>query len=85
MADANKNDLEGRTTKTTLEHFYPEIHKLAKKYLSLRGSSVSSERVFSLCGQIVNKKRSKKHWPPCVFEQKHWILVDSWNIDYMAT
>jgi hypothetical protein len=61
MADANKNDLEGRTTKTTLEHFYPEIHKLAKKYLSLRGSSVSSERVFSLCGQIVNKKRSKKH------------------------
>ena len=48
MADANNNDLEGRTTKTTLEHFYPEIHKLAKKYLSLRGSSVSSERVFSL-------------------------------------
>lgn len=61
MADTNNNDLEGRTTKTTLEHFYPEIHKLAKKYLSLRGSSVSSERVFSLCGQIVNKKRSKKH------------------------
>ena len=40
----------------TYEHFYPRIHKLAKKYLSLPGSSVSSERVFSLCGQILNKK-----------------------------
>ena len=41
------------------ECFFPRISKIAKKYLSIPGSSVSSERVFSLCGQIVNKKRCR--------------------------
>lgn len=37
---------------------YPHIAQMAKKYLSIPGSSVRSERVFSSAGNIVNKKRS---------------------------
>ena len=37
---------------------YPHIAQMAKKYLSMPGSSVRSERVFSSAGNIVNKKRS---------------------------
>ena len=61
----------------TYEHFYPRIHNIAKKYLSLPGSSVSSERVFSLCGQLVNKKR-------CRLSPKNIDLLVSLNknIDY---
>lgn len=37
---------------------YPHVAQMAKKYLSILGSSVRSERVFSSAGNIVNKKRS---------------------------
>ena len=37
---------------------FPNIARLAKKYLAIPGSSVRSERVFSTAGNIVNKKRS---------------------------
>ena len=41
------------------EQAYPNISVLAKKYLSIPASSVSSERIFSLAGNIVTKKRCR--------------------------
>ena len=41
------------------EFLYPRIAVLAKKYLAVPATSVPSERVFSLAGIIVNKKRSR--------------------------
>ena len=38
---------------------YPHVTVLAKKYLCIPASSVSSERIFSLAGSIVNKKRTQ--------------------------
>ena len=37
---------------------YPNVAKTAKKYLCVPASSVPSERIFSLCGNILNKKRA---------------------------
>lgn len=37
---------------------YPHIASLAKKYLPIPASSVPSERIFSLAGNIVSPKRS---------------------------
>ncbi|XP_073730758.1 E3 SUMO-protein ligase ZBED1-like [Misgurnus anguillicaudatus] len=37
---------------------YPHIAQLAKTYLTIPGTSVRAERVFSSAGNIVNKKRS---------------------------
>ena len=41
------------------ELFYPHLAKLAKRVLAIPASSVPSERIFSLAGNIVNKKRSQ--------------------------
>ncbi|KAE8287441.1 Zinc finger BED domain-containing protein 1 [Larimichthys crocea] len=44
--------------KSTGSARYPYIAQVAKKYLTVPGTSVRSERVFSSAGNIVNKKRS---------------------------
>jgi hypothetical protein len=41
------------------ELYFPRLARVAKKLLAIPASSVSSERVFSLAGNIVNKKRSR--------------------------
>ncbi|KAK3108517.1 hypothetical protein FSP39_009667 [Pinctada imbricata] len=41
------------------ESVYPHVSILAKKYLAIPASSVPSERVFSLAGILINKKRSR--------------------------
>ncbi|XP_053374207.1 E3 SUMO-protein ligase ZBED1-like [Mercenaria mercenaria] len=41
------------------QYVYPRLAVLAKKYLAIPASSVPSERVFSLAGSLVNKKRSR--------------------------
>ena len=41
------------------EMIYPRLSKLAKKYLAIPANSVPSERVFSLTGALVNKKRNR--------------------------
>ena len=40
-------------------HIFPRISVLAKKYLAVPASSVPAERVFSLAGNLVNKKRAR--------------------------
>ncbi|XDV44703.1 hypothetical protein PO909_012944 [Leuciscus waleckii] len=40
------------------EHEYPHLSKVAKCFLCIPGTSVSSERVFSSAGDIVNAQRS---------------------------
>ena len=37
---------------------FPMIQRVAKKYLTLNATSTSSERLFSLAGNIVSKKRN---------------------------
>lgn len=41
------------------EMFYPRVALLAKRILCVQASSVPSERVFSLAGELVSKKRSR--------------------------
>jgi hypothetical protein len=40
------------------EKEFPILSKLAKKYLSIPSTSVSSERIFSSAGNLISKKRS---------------------------
>jgi hypothetical protein len=44
--------------KTTGKYMYPALVPLVKKYLSMNATSVCSERVFSVAGNIVSKRRS---------------------------
>ena len=43
------------------QNIFPTLSVLARKYLAFPASSVSSERIFSLAGNIVNKKRALLH------------------------
>ena len=38
---------------------YPLISKVAKQYMSVQATSVASERVFSVAGDVVTAKRSQ--------------------------
>lgn len=52
-------------TKNPLEYWqqykqtFPEMYKLSLKYLSIPATSVPSERVFSITGQITNDRRNR--------------------------
>ena len=55
--------------------FYPRISKIAKKVLAVPASSVPSERVFSLAGNLVSKKRSQlkpEHVDKMIFLKKNF-------------
>jgi len=41
------------------EKRFPTIAILARKYLSVQASNAAAERVFSTCGNVLNKKRSR--------------------------
>ena len=61
-------------------HVYPHISKLAKKYLSIPGTSVPAERIFSKAGQTVSERRNRlkaKHVNMFVFLNKKIKLVNT--------
>ena len=58
---------------------YPNIYKLKRKYLSIPGSTVPSERVFSTSGYIVDLLRSRltpEHVEILVFLKCNSCLMD---------
>lgn len=42
-----------------LKYVYPNIYKIARKFLLVLGTSVSSERLYSTAGNIISEKRSR--------------------------
>ncbi|XP_051806127.1 E3 SUMO-protein ligase ZBED1-like [Acanthochromis polyacanthus] len=59
------------------EHKYPHIAKLAQCYLTVQGTSVPSERVFSTAGDIVTASRSRllaENVDKLIFLQKNLII-----------
>jgi len=42
------------------QNFYPQIAKFVRKYHTMQGTSCSSERIFSIGGNIVKKRTSLK-------------------------
>ena len=58
---------------------YPNLYKLARKYLSIPGSTVPSERVFSTSGYIADLLRSRltpEHVEMLVFLKCNSCLMD---------
>lgn len=55
-----------------MENTYPNLSKLAFKYLSIVATSVPSERLFSKAGDILTEKRNRlkgKHLSKLLFLQ----------------
>lgn len=57
-ADYNLTLLNGGKKMKVISLVY---HRLPKKFLAVPASSVPSERIFSIAGEILNKKRSRLH------------------------
>jgi hypothetical protein len=59
------SQLEGGTMADVLswwkahEHTYPNLSRMAKDYLAIPGTSTSSERLFSLCRQLITDNRHR--------------------------
>lgn len=61
----------------TRKDSYPNLYKLAVKFLSIPATSATSERVFSVAGNILNEKRSSlsgDHLDMLIFLNKHYDL-----------
>nr|XP_018912039.1 PREDICTED: zinc finger BED domain-containing protein 1 [Bemisia tabaci] len=61
VVDKDCNPLEEWETK--LKYKYPELYQIAVQFLIIQGSSVASERMFSVTGNIVSPKRSRLKSP----------------------
>lgn len=55
---AIENEVDPLKWWQTHQEMFPNLSILAKKYLSVNASSVNSERLFSIAGHIVTKRRS---------------------------
>jgi len=65
-------------------HRFPRIWALAAKYLCVPATSVSSERVFSTAGLVVNRLRSRlspEHVDMLLFLRKNYHKCDTYPDD----